>query len=149
MSDAEDLPDLAIAGTRYLLVEMPMQQWSDRNLRELEEIYQKRKLTPIVAHIDRYIAPLRTHAIPERLAALPVLVQANAGFFTGRFTQRLALKLLRRQQIHLLGSDCHNTNTRPPNIGAALQVIERSLGAKALERIHSSEADILSAGKLV
>ena len=103
---------------------------------ELAQIRQKRGLTPIVAHVDRYIAPLRTHGIPRKLEELPVLVQANASFFAERSTAAMALKMLRDGQIHLIGSDCHNTDTRCPNMAPALERISRKLGREALDALE-------------
>lgn len=144
ISDVEILPELAIDGGRYILIEMPMTVWTDRMYRELEDIYDHFGLIPIVAHVDRYIAPLQTHGIPERLMELPVLVQANAGFFQRFATKRMALRMLEREQIHLLGSDCHNTKTRPVNLRQTLDLIETKLGREAIRRINACENMILS-----
>ncbi len=146
MSDADRLPDMAIAGTGCVLVEMPMKHWSDRNLQELVGIYQKRRLIPIVAHMDRYVTPFRANQIPNRLSQLPIplLIQVNADFFTNRWSQRLALKLLQQGRIHLLGSDCHHMKHRPPNLDGALKVIERSLGVAQLEKMRTLEQKVLA-----
>lgn len=136
MSDSEMLEQLAIRGTRYILVEMPLPPWTDIHYRELEAIWSKRRLTPIIAHIDRYIGPFRTRGIPERLMELPVLVQANGDFFLDGGTASMALRMLRRGQIHLLGSDCHSTRSRKPNLGDAVQRIARKLGQEPLEQIR-------------
>lgn len=144
ISDCEFLREMAIEGTDCVLVEMPMKQWSDRNLSELTGIRQKQKLIPIIAHMDRYISPFNTHKIPERLAELPVIVQANASFFTKRFTKRLALNLIAHNKIHLLGSDCHNLTDRAPNIGAALEIIKRELGVNVINRINNIEQKLIT-----
>ncbi|MBE6976543.1 MAG: capsular polysaccharide biosynthesis protein [Ruminococcaceae bacterium] len=144
MSHSEVLPQLAIAGTRHILIEMPHAPWSESMYRELAEIYTARKLTPVIAHIDRYIRPLHTHGIPGRLEELPVLVQANADFFLDRSMAGMALRMLRKKQIHLLGSDCHNLSDRAPNLGAAVKVIGNRLGQDALARIRGYENRILT-----
>lgn len=126
MGRSEMLPGLAIEGTRYILVEMPQAPWSEDMYRELEEIRSCQGLTPIIAHIDRYIEPFHTHGIPRRLESLPVLVQANASFFLHSKTKRMALKMVNKGQIHLLGSDCHNLSSRPPRIGQAMAVLLRA-----------------------
>ena len=136
MSDSDMLEQLAIRGTRYILVEMPMPPWTDIHYRELEAIWAKRRLTPIIAHIDRSIGPFRTHGIPERLMELPVLVQANGEFFLDGITASMAMRMLRKGQIHLLGSDCHSTRSRKPNLGDAVQRISRKLGQEPLEQIR-------------
>ena len=144
ISDCEFLRDMAIEGTDCVLVEMPMKQWSERNLQELMGIRQKLKLTPIIAHVDRYISPFNSHGIPDQLATLPVYIQANANFFIKKTTRRYALKLLSQDKIHLLGSDCHDTDKRAPNIERAVHVITRALGEKAVYRINALEHKLMA-----
>ena len=143
MSDSDALPELVIGHTDCVLVEMPAPPWSERMLNELLGIRQKQGLTPIVAHIDRYIAPFHTHGLPEKLQDLPVYVQANGSFFIRRGTARLALRMLKKGQIQLLGSDCHDTTRRPPNLGEARQVIQHRLGNSPLRYIRQFEEEIL------
>ena len=146
MSDSEILPRLTIDGKHCILIEMPPAPWTPSMYRELEDIWHKRGLTPIVAHIDRYIRPFRTYQIPEHLARMPVLVQANASFFLNGRTRRLALRLLRSDKIHLLGSDCHNLANRPPRLGEAAHVIEKHLGQHAILQLKSWQNDLLLDG---
>ena len=98
ISDSEVVSELSIAGEWGILVEMPPAPWTDSMYRELEDLALRRGFTPVIAHVDRYISPLRTHGIPKRLAQLPVLVQANAHFFTGKLT-RLGQLPLGRQPV--------------------------------------------------
>lgn len=143
ISESEALSQLTIGRKHCILIEMPPAPWTDSMYRELENIWRRRGIRPIVAHIDRYITPFRTHKIPERLAELPVLVQANAEFFLNGFTRRMALRMLRKDQIHLLGSDCHNLDTRPPQLGPAVRIIEKHLGGSTLERIRAYQDNVL------
>lgn len=143
MSQSKALQDLVIEGTRAILVELPMGKWSDSVYRELRQIYEQQHLIPIVAHVDRYLTPYRSFGIPKRLEELPVLVQANAEFFLGKATARKALKMLKAEQIHLLGSDSHNLGSRSPNLGEALNVIEKSLGSEAIEQIEAWQKEVI------
>ena len=143
MSESDLLPQLTIEKKRCILIEMPPPPWTDAMYRELEGIRTKQGIIPIIAHVDRYISPFRTHGIPGRLAQLPVLVQANAGFFLKPATASMALKLLKADQIQLLGSDCHNLTTRPPELGKAAARIVEKLGQETLDRIRDYERMIL------
>lgn len=143
ISHSDVLSELTIDGKRYILIEMPMAPWSDRIFRELESIYIKQDLTPVIAHIDRYIAPFQTFRIPERLEQLPVKIQANASFFLEKSTRRLAMRLLRQGKIQLLGSDCHNLTDRKPNLAEAVQLIEKKFGPDIIPYIKSHEDEIL------
>lgn len=143
MSHSDLLNDLTIGGKRCILIEMPDVPWTDSMYRELEYLSLRRGLLPIVAHVDRYIAPLRTFGIPQKLEQLPVLVQANASFFLRGTTRSLALKLLRKNQIQLLGSDCHNLTTRKPNLDGAVELIRQRLGDEGLDRILYYQDEVL------
>lgn len=138
MSESEALQTLTLGDSHYILVEMPHSPWSERMFRELEMIRERQGLTPVIAHVDRYIQPLRDHGIPGRLESLPVLVQANASFFLRRSTRGMALRMLEKGRIHLLGSDCHNMTSRPPRLEEAEEVIRRRDPA-LLNRLESYE----------
>lgn len=144
MSESELLPQLTIGQSRCILIEMPPSPWPEESYRELAGIWENRGITPIIAHIDRYIAPFRTHGIPKRLAELPVLVQANAGFFLDRSTAGMAMRMLKEEQIQLLGSDCHNLTERKPNLGPAVDLIRKRLGEEPIQRICEYACEILN-----
>ena len=143
MSESDQLARLTIGEKSSILIEMPTAPWTDEMYRELEQIWVKQGITPIVAHIDRYICPWRTHGILRRLEDLPVLVQANADFFLKRSTAAMAMRMLKEDRIHLLGSDCHNVTSRKPNLDAALQKIRNKLGDDAIKRIQDYERKAL------
>lgn len=143
MSESDFLPGLTIGAKDCILIEMPHGVWSEQMYRELAAIWEKRGILPIIAHIDRYIAPFHTHRIPQRLAQLPVYVQANADFFLERSTAGMAMRMLKTDQIQLIGSDCHNLGSRKPNMGEAVQRIERKLGSQVLEAVRGYERRLL------
>ncbi len=135
ISNSEAMSELTIDGKKCLLIEMPALPWTDAMYRELEGLHSKQGLIPIVAHVDRYVGRFRTYGLPERLAALPVLVQANAEFFLKKSTAAMALRMLKKNQIHLLGSDCHNLSSRSPNLEQAVTLIQRRLGTESVDTI--------------
>ena len=137
ISDSQVLPQLTIAGKNSILIEMPDAKWTDAMFRDLEGIYTKRGLLPIIAHVERYLTVWNSESVCKRLAELPVLVQSNASFFRHRSTVSKALKMLKKDRIHLLGSDCHNLLDRKPNLGAAVELIGEELGNECLRRVIS------------
>lgn len=143
ISESELLTQLTFKEKGCILLEMSQPVWAESIYRELSSIYYDRGIVPIIAHIDRYISRFRTYGIPEKLAELPVLVQANASFFLRSSTRNMALKMLREDKIHLLGSDCHNLNDRSPNLGEAVALISQRLGAEAIRRVNSYGDNVL------
>ena len=145
MSESETLPMLSIGNTGAILIEMPPAPWSETIFRELDSIWTTRRLLPIIAHVERYITPFTAKKVLRRLAGMHVLVQSNASFFTDKRSSSLALRLLKKRMIHLIGSDCHGIESRVPNMQGAISVIEGRLGIEAIERIAFYEDSVLGA----
>ena len=143
ISESDSLYELTIKGTNHILIEMPLGPWTDRMYEELYRIHANRGLVPIIAHVDRYISPFKTYQIPERLREMPVLVQANSSFFLSRMTRKMAMRMLKEEEIHLLGSDCHNISDRKPNLGDTVLLIEKKLGMDAIKKLHLYEKEVL------
>lgn len=137
MSNSEELRRLTVGNTPYILVEMPVRPWNDRDYRELEQIHRKLGLIPIIAHLDRYLGPFRTKRIFRRLEALPVKIQVNTTFFTEKATCRKALRYLQAESIHFIGSDCHSTEHRKPNMKEATDRIYRGAAEQKLAYLQS------------
>ena len=142
ISECDALKLLTISEKNCILLEMAECPWGDYAFREIEQIREKQGLLPIIAHVDRYVGPWQDHGIPARLEKLPVMVQANAEFFLRRFTAPMAMRMLKRGQIHVLGSDCHNLTSRRQNLGEALQRIQKKLGQDAIDYIRTCESEI-------
>lgn len=110
----EDIRHLRISGTEYLLVEMPFTRWSDRMVEDILELNECDGMQVVIAHIERYLA-----FAPEKVWTLlrdhGVLMQSNVSFFENWKTRHRAMSMLKRGEINLLGSDCHNKKTRRPN----------------------------------
>ena len=143
MSHSEALPLLTIDEKACIMIEMPHSLWQESIYRELQQVRSNFGLTPVIAHIDRYIRPGRNKALWERLAQLPVMVQANAEFFLRKATAGMAVRMTKAGAIHLLGSDCHDLSSRKPNLGAALQVLQNRAGEDVLQQIQRYGQDLL------
>lgn len=143
MSQSDCLSPLTIGQKPCILLEMPESVWTESMYNEMAEICIQRGITPIIAHVDRYLRPMRGDKIVKHLETLPVMVQANASFFLQRATVGKACRMLRKGQIHLLGSDCHNLTSRAPNLSDAVSCIRNRLGEDMIRQIVHHEASIL------
>lgn len=143
MSSADTLKSLTIDTKGCILIEMPQPPWSDRMYRELIQIREHLDLIPVIAHVDRYIGRLRTYGIPEKLEQLPVYVQANSSFFLNKRSAAMAMRMLQKGQIQLLGSDCHNLDARRPHLGEAVGIIKQRLGTGVLAEIAAYQDMLL------
>jgi len=144
ISEWRGLRDLAVQDTGYLLLEMPLGNWTESMYEDIWGIYNKQGLIPIIAHIDRYIDVFNTGKVMKRLESMPVIVQANGNFFINRKTRKKALNLLKKNDINIIGSDCHNLDVRRPNLNQVAEIIKEQLGEEYLNRINLTEKEILS-----
>ncbi len=126
ISGAEEVLDLRLKGTPFLLIEPPMMPWSETMLEEVELCGQTLRCIPVVAHIDRYMRMLNDYSLFERLRDRRILIQVNASFFLHRDTVEFALESLAQDRFHFIGSDCHDPEYRRPNMGDAAQVIREA-----------------------
>ncbi|MBR1737702.1 MAG: capsular polysaccharide biosynthesis protein [Firmicutes bacterium] len=143
ISGAESLEKLCIGETSYMLLEMPFEQWSEKVLRDVTNIISTRNITPILAHIERFIPYQEDMSVMNEMLTLDLYVQMNAEYINGFFTRRNALNLIRENTVQLLGSDCHNMEKRKPNLDKAFSIVEKKLGKSTLERMDTLGRRIL------
>jgi len=131
ISRLDGLEKLTVKGTKLLLLEMPMQKWTEFTLRELKELSYTGKVIIVLAHIERYLKYQGKSVINE-LVDSGILIQANADFFLSFTTRYKAISMLNNHLIHFIGSDCHNLTSRPPKMDAAISYIKRKAGNEAV-----------------
>lgn len=111
----EDLPQLCIEGSDLLLLEMPENKWSERMVRSVFELQEQYRMTVVLAHIERYLK-FQPKATWEELREGGILMQVSASYFQDWRTRHAARRMLKRGEIHFLASDCHNMESRRPNL---------------------------------
>lgn len=150
ISVAEEVRSLRLEGTPFLLVEPPMMPWSETMLDEVELCGETLNCIPVIAHIDRYMRILDDYTLINRVKNRKLLIQVNASFFLHHDTRQFALECLRNNRFQMIGSDCHDTDDRCPNMGDAAAII-RAEGAAEIfaqfnERIYRALASAMQTG---
>lgn len=143
ISRSESVKDLRLQGTDYILIEMPFARWSENVVRDVCSIKSRLHLTPYLAHIERYLKYQKGTNYIETIIDSGALIQSNAEFFLGLGTSHKAMKMLKNDEIHILGSDTHNMGARRPDLGPARERIEKKLGHEVLDRIDSVGREII------
>lgn len=129
ISRMTELKALRLEGSKLLLLEMPESKWPEDMVRELIEMSSMSKVRLVLAHIERCFA-LQSASVWKRLYESGIMMQVNASFFDSFLTKRKAMSWMKRGKIHFLGSDCHNTTTRKPNVGLAYDLVQKRLGGE-------------------
>lgn len=142
ISKVESLSSLCIEGTNALLLEMPFSQWGENEIIEIKYLLGNGFIL-ILAHIERYIKYQKNKRAFEEILDLPLYTQINVESVLSPFKRRVPIRMLKDNYVNLLGSDCHNLNTRFPNIADGRRTIERILGKHVLNEIDETGKDIL------
>ena len=144
VSEWEELPEMCIGDTKNLLLELPFTPWNDKMIDQLYEFYGRTGITPVIAHLERYMKIQRPEYIDEILG-LGVPVQVSAGLLLKPLARGGVLKMLRQGQAQIVASDCHNSTSRVPNLGAAVEVLRNKLDEAQVKRILRTAEELTQA----
>lgn len=132
-----DRTKYTINGTQYLLVEFANTSIPATAADILYEL-QLTGVIPIITHPERNPILVQT---PRRLAELirgGCLVQLTAASLMGRFGRRakaMSNDLVRKNWAHIIASDAHNIERRPPAMGQAYQMLAGEFGRETADRL--------------
>jgi len=124
---------LSLAESRYVLVEPPHHVAPVR----LEDFFFDLMVAgyhPILTHPER-LSWIRSHyPLVQRLVHAGVWMQVTAGSLIGAFgreAQYWAERMLDEGCVHLLATDAHDIERRPPNLSLGLERAARRIGVDA------------------
>jgi protein-tyrosine phosphatase len=128
---------LSIADSRYVLVEPPHHIAPP----QLEDFFFNLVVAgyvPILTHPERLSwVPSRYETI-KRLVRSGAWIQVTAGSFTGAFGRNAlywAERLLDDGCVHIIASDAHDAERRPPDLAAGREFVARRVGADEAQRL--------------
>jgi protein-tyrosine phosphatase len=117
-------------GTRYLLFEPPHHVAPPR-LEEMVFNLLCAGIVPVLTHPERLSWIDTNYAIFERLVDAGSLMQITAGSLTGRFGHRpkyWAERMLEEGLVHILATDAHHIDKRPPLLAEARDAAAKLVG---------------------
>lgn len=141
----EDLSRLCIGNSNYALIEHNFSNdFSESTYDRLMNLYCDYGIKPVLAHIERYQALMEDAELLDDYIAMGCLVQVNIGSFASapRGVRKKLIKYLDSGRIHLIGSDCHNLTSRPPEYSDGIKEIIKKSGKEAIEALERN-ANIL------
>lgn len=106
------------------------------------EVFHKLRLNglvPIITHPERnpLLHQLGVNFL-QKLAEMGCPIQVTAASFTGRFGRRakeFSEDLLARGLVHIVASDAHDTQDRPPKLSPARAVVAENFGAEVAQAL--------------
>jgi protein-tyrosine phosphatase len=120
-------------GSRYLLVEMPMQ---DYEVSLLDIVYELRLLgaVPVIAHPERYTYIIDNAKVINSFVEEGCLFQINTGSIMGIFgkpVQKTAKVLIENGLCNFVASDAHTNHKRCTGLSNAFEIVRRISGTAA------------------
>lgn len=143
----EDLSPLCIGNTRHMLIEHPFATtFSERTCQRLSSLIYDYNTKPILAHIERYKPLIQNTDIIDRCIEMGCMTQVNISSFDKDIPKRMKKKLfkyLETDRIHLIGSDCHNLDTRPPNYSGGTEEILKKCGTPNIDKLMNNAWELI------
>lgn len=143
LSEHDDLKKLCIEGTNLLLLELPFPTWHQRHIQEIYDLVATHEITPVIAHIERYLSKPKEIEKLDQLISLGARFQINAPSFLTFSGKRVISVLAKQGLISAIGSDCHNTTSRPSDISRAVRAIEKRFGNAFVCDIYEKSKNLL------
>jgi protein-tyrosine phosphatase len=143
--DAGD--QLCLNGSRYMLVELPFEQWplfTESVLFELETS----GIRPILAHPERYVEAIADPSKIFALAERGVLMQVTWASLTGVLGKgplKLARKMIEANIVDIVATDAHSDGRRLASVPEAVAVLNDWVGPdRAYQMAVSNPAAVIA-----
>jgi len=128
---------LTIADSRYVLVEPPHHTAPP----QLEDFFFNLVVAgyvPILTHPERLSWVPSRYEIVKKLVRSGVWMQITAGSFAGAFGRNAlywAERMLDEGCAHLIASDAHDAERRPPNLAAGRELVAKRVGREEADHL--------------
>lgn len=139
-ADSQYLKELAIGGTDYILLEMPVGKWEPRIYDAIYSISLK-GLRPLIAHIDRYYFEHKKDF--RNLFSLDLSYQVNCDSFLMSHIKKQMPYFFEVGAIHVLGSDMHNLSSRTTHMAECRKIITEKYGSDRYDFIERNSKLVL------
>lgn len=116
-----------LGNTRYMLLELGYKGIENTDLEKIYEM-RLRDVIPVIPHPERYDYIINKPSIVNKLMQEGCLIQINSGSILGLFgnkCRKTAELLMEHRAVHLIGSDCHSTGTRCPNVDECIKLLRK------------------------
>jgi protein-tyrosine phosphatase len=127
----------AVGDTQYLMVEFD-HHGIPSNAGEQLRTLLSRGMVPIITHPERNAYLMKNLDAVQRFVDDGCLVQVTANAFTGFWgpkSQKAAEKLLQKHAIHIVATDAHDLELRPPVLSDARDQIASLAGVEIAEAL--------------
>lgn len=141
-----DVRPLCLEGTTILLLELST-RYRPQFFREALNHFQAEGIIPLIAHVERYPYVMDDPGILADWVEAEAYAQVNAGtLLRGGRQRQMAVNLLKWGLVHVIASDTHSPDKRPPQLKEAMGEVQSLLGGEKAAWLGRN-ADALFAGR--
>ncbi len=144
----DDPANFCIGDTSYLLIELSefsIPPWISTQLLALLQM----GLRPIITHPERNLLLQKNPGQVLEWAKIGCVIQVTANSLTGRWGEKavqVSRWLLEKQALHIVASDCHNLEGRPPVLSRAREYLKPAYGVEIAEALVMKNPQAVVAG---
>jgi protein-tyrosine phosphatase len=149
--DILDNPLITFCNGKYMLIEFQtfmMPKGYEKHLYDLKIS----GVTPIIAHPERYKPIQDDISIVEKLINSGCIIQIDAGSILGHFGKNCKIAseaMIRRNMVHIIGSDSHGTGKRNFCLKQAVDILKTQISEDILDIILYNPNNIISGKKII
>ena len=143
ISQANFINLFTIGNSSYILLELPTRPLTNADVEDIYRIRANQGLTPILAHVERYLAFEHFDFLQDMIRQGELLAQVNADSLLRWSTRKKALEFLKSGSAQFVGSDAHNIEQRAPHLGEAIAMIEKKAGKELVQRIDRDSEKLI------
>jgi len=146
-----DPRQFALGDTQYIMVEFD-HRGIPVNAAELLMALLSRGMVPIITHPERNAYLMKDLGMVEQFVEMGCLSQVTANALTGFWgpkSQKAAEKLLQKNAVHIVASDAHDLELRPPILSEARTRIATLVGAEVAEALVTHNPGAVVSGRSV
>lgn len=91
----------------------------------------------ILAHAERCMSIRKKPELAEELVQMGNYIQLNAGSIAGSFSdRRFCKKLMSMDCVHFVGTDCHGSTKRTPQIKKSIEYVIKHFGEEYAQQLY-------------
>ncbi len=136
----ESINDLCIDGKSYLLLELPFTPISVTEIeKSINHLFANYSVTPIIVHPERQNYIFNLTALTA-FADMGCLVQFDSGSLKNIFIRQKLIRFICDDLIQLVGSDCHGSVKRTPDMIS----INKYLDEQTVSKLFENNAAIIN-----
>lgn len=144
MTELAGLEKLCISGTKVLLVEFSFHHYPEF-AREVFSKLQMNGYILLIAHVERYVWLRKEPDLLYDLVCNGAYAQFNSDSVTGdREALAFIRKMLKCGLLHVIGSDTHNMDMRPPMLEKAAKILSNDPGEDTVYYLDNAGKTLLS-----